>query len=735
MVSTHIGAPVSRVEARAKVTGQAKYAADYNFPGMLYGHIVSSAIAYGRIKNIHAEAALKLDGVAHVFTHENVKGLPWFDLKYKDLRFIPGSPFRPLYDDKILFSQQPVALIVAETPELARYAASLVHIEYEASDFETGLLRNVDKARKVKGMQSRGKAERALEKADRRISAEYFHGAEHHNPIELFGATVIYEEHGKLIVYDKTQGVINSQVYISHVFGLKKKNVRVLAPFVGGAFGSGLRPQYSLFMAVLAALELKRSVKVSLTRQQMFSFGHRPIAWQKLELGAAKDGRLNAIVHKAVSETSRFETYTESIVDWSSQLYACDHVTLDYRTLPLDINTPIDMRAPGAATGMIGLECAMDELSYQLGMDPLELRVRNYADRDPSQGTPFSSKALKECYAQAAQRFGWTHRRHEPRSMRENGILKGWGMATGIWYADTKPARAKAVLTRGGKLTVSSATTDIGTGTYTLMAQIAADALGLPLADITAMIADSSLPLAPMQGGSSTAASIGMAVWQVCDMLKKKVLALAQQMPDSGLAKASYGDIAFRDGKVWLSNEPSFTGLPLTAILEQAGVESIEEKTTSLPNYIKQRKYAMNTHSAVFAEVTVDDSLGMIRVTRVVSAVAAGHIINPKTAKSQILGGIVWGISQALQEDSLMDHNFGRFMNHDLAEYHIPVHADVPEIDVIFVNEQDNIVNELGIKGVGEIGLVGVAAAIANAIFHATGKRVRDFPITIDKLL
>jgi len=741
MATNYIGQPTNRVDGIAKVTGQAKYAAEFRGDGLAYGVVVSSPVAKGTISRIDSSQAMALPGVLQVFTHENISRLAWLDLSYKDLDSPPGSPFRPLHSKAIQFSQQPIALVVAETFELARYAATLVQIDYTLETPETDLQANLDKAFKPKrskiGYQkpkSRGDFNKAFDQSATKVEAQYFHSAEHHNPMEMHASTVLYAKDDHLTVYDKTQGVLNSQHYISMIFGLPKKKVRVLSPFVGGAFGSGLRPQYQLFLAVLAALQLKRSVRVVLTRQQMFSFGHRPAAVQQLALGAAPDGTLEAVHHAAFSQTSQFEDYTETIVNWSGTLYHCANVELIHKLVSLDIYTPLDMRAPGAATGVHALECAMDELAHELGMDPLALRLKNYTEEDPLKGKPYSSKELRACYQQGAEKFGWANRNPEPRSMRDGSQLVGWGVATGIWDAMTVPSRAKAVLSSDGRLTVSSATADIGTGTYTIMTQIAAETLGLPLEDVTFKLGDTSLPFAIFEGGSATAGSVGMAVKRVCEAIRKQVYKLAQKMPDSPFAKVDYANVLFVDGKIQLAHYPTIQ-VPIAEVVPLIGGKPLEETTTSLPNMLKQSRYALNTHSAVFVEVKVDEDLGTVKVTRVVSAIAGGRILNPKTARSQIMGAVVWGISMALEEDSVMDTNLGRFMNHNLAEYHVPVSADIHDIEVLFVEEKDTVVNPMGVKGLGEIGIIGVAAAVANAVFHATGKRVRDLPITLDKLL
>src|SRR5919198_465474 len=399
MTPRYIGQPQNRVDGRAKVTGAAKYAAEFNVPNLLYGYVVSSAIAKGKITKIDAERALALEGVIQVFTHENRPRTACFDRSHKDDLAPPGSPFRPLYDENVVYSAQPIALVVAENFELARYAASLVRVEYKAEPHETDLNKKREEGYKPKEREfippppkPRGNPEEALANAAVRHEAEYSQPVEHHNPMETHASTVVYEADGKLTIYDKTQGVQNCQKYISNVFDLSRDNVRVLSPFVGGAFGSGLRPQYQLFLAVMAARELKRSVRVTLTRQQMFTFGHRPQTVQRIVLGAAADGTLEALRHEAFAETSRFEDYTEQVVNWSGTLYHCKNVTLGYKVAQLDLYTPSDMRAPGAAWGLFALESAMDELAYELRMDPLELRLKNYAEKDLITDKRFSSK-------------------------------------------------------------------------------------------------------------------------------------------------------------------------------------------------------------------------------------------------------------------------------------------------------------------------------------------------------
>ena len=737
-----VGTPRSRVDGPAKVTGLAKYAGEFTAPDLAHGYVVSSAIARGRIAAIDTSAAEAVPGVIRVLTHENRSRTAWLDYNYQDAVAPPGSPFRPLYDDKIAFSGQPVALVVAEDFETARHAATLVAVTYEAdapsTSADAARDRAYDPPKKRAGIKPPpkpwGDAEGAYGSAPIQLSHDYRLAVEHHNPMEPHASTVVYEGGGRYTVYDKVQGVSNSQNYLAAVFGLKKDDVRVLNPYLGGGFGSGLRPQYQLFLAMLAARDLERSVRVVLTRDQMWSFTYRPDAIQTVSLGAAGDGQLQSIRHDAVGVTSRYEDYQEVVVNWSAILYKCDNVALTYKITQLDTASPGDMRAPGAVTGVFAIEAAMDELAYETGIDPIALRLRNFSEADATaDGKPFGSKALKACFAEGAERFGWARRTPEPRSMREGRELVGWGMATGVWEALMQQTSAHAILTADGKLEVGNSTGDIGTGTYTILTQIAADTLGLPMEDVTTKLGDTRLPEAPVAGGSWTAASSGTAVMKACRNVGEQVFKMARGMEGSPLANVDFDRVAFTNGRIEVAGDPA-RGVALVDVLKASGADTVEATESASPDKDFASQYEAYTHSAVFVEVKIDEELGQVRLTRVVSAIAAGKILNPKTARSQVLGGVVMGIGAALQEESMMDHTLGRFMNHNLAEYHVPANADIHDIDVIFVAEEDKA-NPLGVKGLGEIGIIGTAAAIANAVFHATGKRIRHLPITIDKIL
>jgi xanthine dehydrogenase YagR molybdenum-binding subunit len=728
-----IGVPTSRVDGVAKVTGAAKYAGEFKARDLAYGAVVTATIARGRIKRIDAREALSVAGVIDVLYHSHRPSLADKDEDYKDDVAPDGAPFRPLYDDNIQFSGQPVALALAEDWETARFAASLVRVDYEGDGHATDLEIERGRASLVEiSRKSRGDFDAAFSGAQTRLEVDYSIPVEHHNPMELFASTVIWEADGRLTVCDKTQGVQNVQRYLCGVLGLEADRLRVISPFVGGAFGSGLRPQYPAVLAALGARALRRSVRVVLTRRQMYALGYRPATIESLALGASADGELAAISQQAVAMTSQHEAYARNDTTWSGMLYKCANAKYAHRLVRLDLPTPCDMRAPGAASGVFALECAMDELAFALGVDPLELRLRLYSDEDQNQGLPYTSKALRDCYVQGAEAFGWSARVAAPRSMRDGKELVGWGMASGVWEALQMETAARVALSANGGAEVACATSDIGTGTYTIMAQVAADLLGLPLENVTVRLGDSSLPQSPVEGGSWIAASVSQAIARAAHEIRKELLRTAKTMPGSPLAASKPEDVILSEGKI-VDKARQNCAVSIVDALRHGGLERIEQE--SFTEFAKDDLHARNTHSAVFAEVKIDAELGVIRVTRVVDAVAAGRILNPKTARSQILGGVIWGMGMALHEETLLDHNLGRFVNADIAEYHVPVNADAPDIKVIFVDEPDPTINALGVKGVGEIGIVGVAAAIANAICHATGIRVRELPITLDKLL
>ena len=727
----YIGTATSRIDGRDKVTGAARYAGELTASDLAYGAVVSSTIAKGRITRLDPSKALRVSGVIAVLSHQSRPHMAEDPQAYKDdVAPEKGSPFRPLYDDQIHFNGQPIALVLAEDLDTATYAASLIVVAYDTQSSATDILQKQDLVSLDPPAAPRGNTSKGFSEAKVQHQAEYYVPIEHHNPMELFASTAIWED-GRITVYDKTQGVQNVQRYLCNVFECKPDEIRVVSAYVGGAFGSGLRPQYQAALAVLAARAVKRSVRVTLTRAQMYTVGYRPAMIQRIQLGAEPDGSLDAIGHDALTATSQYEDFHRNETTWSGLLYKSDTARYEHRLSRLDLPTPCDMRAPSAATGVYALEAAMDELAVALKLDPIELRLRCYSDRDQESGLPFSSKNLRECYRQGADAFGWDQRSAVPRSMRDGRELIGWGMATGVWEALQMPITVRIALSANGHAEVSCATADIGTGTYTIMAQVAADLLGLSLNDISIKLGDSSLPQSPVEGGSWMAASVANGILTTSNTIRDDLLQLAQKMPNSPLTGLRSDDVALSNGSICARADMG-KAVPIADVIRSAGMDRVEREQQT--QFAKNDKYAHNTHSAIFAEVKVDEEIGQIRVTRLVSAVAAGRILNLKTARSQVMGGMVWGLGMALHEETLIDHRFGRIMNANIAEYHVPANADVHDIEVIFVDEQDDTINPMGIKGLGEIGIVGVPAAIANAVYHATGTRVRDLPITLDKL-
>ena len=730
---------MSRVDGVAKVTGKAKYAAEFQVPNLAYGFIVLGSIAKGTIRSLDTKEAESAAGVVRVFTHLNAPKLgpkPPVEQSPPRATREQDKSFRALQSDRIFFNMQPVALVVAETYEQARYAARLVKVSYNAEKHVTdteAVRANARVPSQGQPKPPRGNPIEAMRTAPFKVEAEYRIPIEHHNPMEPHGAIAFWEA-DKLTIFDKTQGVYSVRDHLASTFGVPASSVNVISPFVGGAFGSSLRPNYYPALTAMAARELKRPVKVVYTRTQMYSgHGYRPYTIQKVALGAERSGKLTAMIHSAVHNTSSFEDFSDDTTNFTSQVYACPNGDFPMRITSSDFNTPTWMRAPGAVSGMFALESVMDELAYSLKIDPLELRLINYAETDPVSGKPWSSKALRECYRLGAEKFGWKDRKFEPRSMRDGRLLVGWGTATGVWGANQMPASARITLRADGTAHVASATSDIGPGTYTVITMIAAEYLGLKPEQVKFELGDTKFPRAPVQGGSWTTASVGSAAHGAALAIGSKLLSFANREADSPLRGAAASDIEMMNGRLRLKSDPS-RSVSIADVMRQNNLTEITETFEARPSQ-QRRSYATMAHGAQFIEVKVDPDIGTVRVTRVIEVSACGKIMNPKTSHSQEIGGVVWGIGMALQEATEVDHRYGRIMNPNLQHYHVPVNADVMEIETIFVEEDDKIVNPLGVKGMGELGMVGIPAAIANAVFHATGKRIRELPITPDKLL
>ncbi|HZE72645.1 MAG TPA: xanthine dehydrogenase family protein molybdopterin-binding subunit [Pyrinomonadaceae bacterium] len=751
-----IGKPVERVDGRLKVTGGARYAAEFKHTGMTYGALVMSTIANGRIKGIDSKDAERAPGVLAVITHLNAPRLRFperrvgMDPRLVDDHVAPlvGQSLPVLQGPTIYFNSQPVAVVVAETLEQAEYATTLVKVTYGEEKPITSV--EAEMARAFPPQEGLGKDPQtgrqpdraadvvrgdpqALSKAEVVVDETYTIPIEHHNPMELL-STIAEWKGGKLTVHDKTQWVPNVQGYLAIVFGLPEEDVHVISPFVGGAFGSSLRPWSHPVVAAMAARVVKRPVKLVVTRKQMFSsHGHRPYTVQRVALGAGKDGRLTAIVHEGYAQTSLYEENTENLVNVGRMLYASPNCITKYRLVRGNVQTPLYMRAPGECSGVFALDSAMDELAYKLKIDPLELRIRNHADSDPYSGLPWSSKSLLECYKQGAEKFGWARRTIEPRSMRDGHYLIGWGMSTGTYPTWRAPSSARARIFSDGTAVVQSSASDMGPGTWTTMKIIGAEALAMDLSQVRSELGDSTLPKAAVHGGSMTTASVGSAVYEAGLAARAKLLALVNTDSRSPLRGTSAEQVDFANGRIFLKTDPS-RGETYSDILRRNRLESIEATVDSKPG-AESEKFSMHAFAAHFVEVRVDSELGVLRVSRTVSACGGGRIINEQTARSQISGAVVGGLGMALTEETVMDHRMGRIVNSSLAEYHVPVNADIPKIEAFFVQERDDKVNPLGAKGIGEVGYVGVASAVANAVFHATGKRVRKLPITLDKLL
>ena len=718
-----------RVDGRAKVLGKARYIAEHRFPGMAHGYFVASSIAKGKIRSIDSTEAEKQTGVIAVLSHKNAPKI------VQPERPEGRRPYAPFVGTDIYFSGQPVAVVVAETFEQARYAASLVKVTYDEQKPNTDPA-TMPSAAIPSGRETpvRGEPDKAFADASIKIDAEYTIPVEHHNPMETH-ATVAKWEGEKLSVYDKTQGVQGTVQYLAQSFALPPADIRVMTPFVGGAFGAALAPSPNLLAASMAAKLVKRPVKLVYSRRQSAAaYGYRPVSIQNVKVAADPSGKLTAIIHEAVHNTSSHDIFTEGLVGVSRSLYACPNVRTVARVARLDLQTPRWKRAPGMVSGVFALESALDELSYKLKIDPLELRLRNYADVDPDSGKPFSSKELKECYRHGAEKFGWSKRDPRPRSMRDGRWLIGWGMATGTWPAGQNPASVRLTFKVDGTLLIESSVTDIGPGTYTMGSIVGAKSLGVPIEKVSFVLGDSALPPGPMQGGSTVTSSVGTAIQEGAEKLVNEIIALANRDAGSPFKGLTFRDVTVDSASIGIRSGNAGK-VTFVELLKKNGLDHVAVLHNATPNTGERSKYSIASHGAQFVEVRVDEELGIIRVPRVVQATAAGKIINPKGAHNQEIGGVVWGVGMALTEETEIDHRIGRIMNPNLAGYHVPVNADIGEIQTIFVEEIDKIVNPLGAKGLGELGMVGVPAAIANAVFHATGKRIRRLPITPDKLL
>jgi xanthine dehydrogenase YagR molybdenum-binding subunit len=700
-----IGEAVSRIDGLLKVTGTANYAMDFPVANAAYGFLVKSEIAAGKILEIDTSAAEKSAGVIAVITHKN-------SLKIKPSRAVRGGAM--LQDANVIFFGQNIGVVVAETFEQARLAARLIKVKYEKTAAQTDFEKVKSQAVKQKDREDKlhGDVEKAFGAAEFKLDETYNTPIEHHQPMAPHATLALWEADDKLTLYNESQVVNGVQGALAGAFGLKPENVRVITPHVGGGFGSKGGAWGHVVVAAIASKMVKRPVKLALTRQMMFnSVGLRQRNVQRIRLAATKDGKLTALAHETTTHGSINEEFIEPCGDVSEHMYDTPNSLIAYRAVPMNVIVPTYTRAPGKSTGSFALESAIDELAYKLKMDPVEFRIKNEPAKDPASGKPWSSRSLVEALRRGAEVFGWKDRKIEPRQNRQGDYLVGYGVGCGTYPARQRDTSANVKLTRSGtdvSASIELAASDLGTGTYTILAQTAAETLGIPVGKVGIKIGDSSLPPAAGSVGSVGASSFANAVYEGC--LK------------------AMSELQAKTNRQW------FAAPSAAQLMEAANLTEFQTRVDAKP-LPDAEKYSSNSFNANFAEVWVNASTGMVKVNRIVAAHGAGRILNPKTANSQVIGGCIWGIGQALTEESLIDPRWGNFVTRTYADYHVPSNLDVGEIKTIFIEEEDKFVNKLGIKGLGEVGIVGVAAAVANAIFNATGKRVRDLPITPDKLI
>ena len=700
------GTPVSRIDGILKVTGKADYSTDHPVKNAAYAIIFKSTIAAGKIKDIDTSAAEKSPGVLAVITHKNA---PKLNVK-GGLR---GGAM--LQGPDIEFHGQHIGLVVAETFEQARHASHLIKVDYEKKeakvDFEKLAKDAVLPKDKEKADAKRGDAKAALGNAEYKIEEVYGTPIEHHHPLEPH-ATIAVWEGENVILYNSSQIVNGAQTATAATLNIKPENVRIVSPYIGGGFGSKGGQWGNLVLAAVAAKMVNRPVKLALTRQQMVnSVGLRQRNFQKVSLAATKDGKLTALAHEITTHAAINDEFVEPCGDCSKIMYDTPNSLITYRVVPMNVILPTYTRGPGKSTGSFALESAMDELAYKLKMDPIELRIKNEPERDPSNNKPWSTRTTVQCLREGAKAFGWEKRKMEPRQNQDGNYLIGYGVSCGTYPAHQRPSSANVKLKRIGNditATIELAAADLGTGTYTILAQTAADALDLPLDKIIVKIGDSDLPPAAGAVGSVGATSYANVVNDACIKITDELIA--------------------RSGKQFYVR-PSAAQLMISE-----KVNDFQTRADSKP-LESAEAYSSHSFNANFAEVRVNISTGMVKVTRFLAVTGAGKILNPKTARSQIIGGNVWGIGMALTEESVLDPRWGNFVTRSLADYHVPSNLDIGTMEVIFIREEDKLANTLGVKGIGEVGIVGVAAAVANAVFNATGKRVRELPITPDKLL
>ncbi len=745
MATTSILGPArNRVDGRAKVTGSAKYSVEFEVAKCAYAWPVESSIAKGKISSIDTTAAQKAPGVLTIISHLNTpKPKSPTQSPSNNGHGIRNEERLPFADDQIHYAGQYLALAVAQTIEQAQYAASLVRVSYAPERPLLTMEAAEDKAKKPKENNNehvqlkKGDVDAALADSSlTKIEQTYSTPTLTHNPIEMSGTIASWDGDDKLTLWDATQFVKGVQSIVSRAWNLPTENVRIICPFVGGAFGCKGAVWPHVLAATMASKAAGVPVKFHVRRPDMFtSTGHRTPTDQKISLVAARDGKLKAMRHVTNTLTSTVGQFTESAGARSTGvMYESPSIWVEETVFPVNISTPTFMRAPGECPGSYALECAMDELAYALKMDPVSLRLVNHADNHPIKNVPFSAKHLKECYQVGAEKFGWAKRNAEPRSMREGDLLVGWGMATKTYPAHKMNAAAKVTLRVDGSATVQCATHDLGTGAYTAFTQISSEQLGVPFEKITFELGNSDYPFGPVAGGSNSTGTVGTALHEVAGLLHQALADLATKDSRSPLYQQKPEDVAMTaPGRIGSKNDPGKSD-SYTDILRRAGRDSIAVES-KLKQEAPDKDHVFQSWGADFVEVKIDPLLPRVQVTRVVSVINCGRVVTFKPARNQIIGGVNMGIGMALMEATEYDPETGLPVIRNLADYHVVTNADAPMIEVAFVGEPDFAFNPIGCRGIGEIGIVGAAAAVANAVYHATGKRVRDLPITADKLI
>jgi xanthine dehydrogenase YagR molybdenum-binding subunit len=719
--------PKGRVEGIAKVTGKAKYSAEYEISNVAYGVVVGSTIASGRILKMQVEEAMKAPGVIDILSHENKPYVSGFSgmKEMPDNRF--GLPI--FYTDKIYYNDQPIAMVVAETIEDAMFAAPLVKAEYEEAIPETDFAKKAREVPLKETENDRGSVG-AWEDAPHQVDQEYTIAMEVHNPMEMHATIAQWKSNDKLLLYDKNQGVNRVQSVISSLFDIPTDNIHVISEFVGGGFGSGLRVWPHTIAAVMAAQQIKRPVKVMLTRPQMFTMvGYRPESWQRVKLGADKVGNFKGIIHQAKNDSSKIQGFSDGITRVTRKIYGFKNVKTEEAIVGLNVPMPTWNRGPGDTTGCFGVESAIDELCHELKLDPVEVRLKNIAPYEMETGLPWSTNYLNECMEKGAELIGWKNRNPVPGSLKEGGYKIGYGVAVGMWSSGRSYTGASIDMKKDGVITVRTAMTDIGTGTGTGMQNVAHTVTGIPKNKIKIELGNSDFPKAPSQGGSRGMASVSSAVYAASLALKRKLAGYA--WPEKDANALNVDNISLSDnGIIYQGNQDTFVSY--ADIFGKNNLNDLKVEEFAGPGE-ERKKYGFCSSAAHFYKVKVHERTGKIKVDRMVIVVDAGRIINPKAAANQVIGAGAGGIGMGLLEEQLIDFKTGRLIGNDLAGYHFAVNADVPLIEVSFIGKPDPNINPSGAKGLGEVGIIGAAPAIANAVFNATGKRVRDLPITVER--